>query len=179
MSAIQKISYKYFLGTKIPNTRIYSIKIDEIIDKINDVSSTDNVVSADTISPNTTGAGIKTTTPVIASNTASAINATATASAAQVATGLITSTSAAATAITFPSAASLLSALGNSAQSWFDLAVDNSAGANTVTMTPSASITAATAVVTGGDTLTVASGAVGLFRIYFTSATAAKIYRIG
>lgn len=110
---------------------------------------------------------------------ASAIDATATASAAELATGLITSTSAAAVALTLPDADDLAAALGAEAGSWFDFAVDNSAGDNTVTVTASASITAATAVVTGGATLTVASGAVGLFRIYFVSGTAAKIYRVG
>ena len=110
-----------------------------------------------------------------------AINATATATAEQIATGLITSTSAAATAITFPSAASVLAKLPATVGrgTTLELVVDNSLGANTVTMTPSASITAATAVITGGATLTVASGATGIFKIYFVSATAAKIYRIG
>lgn len=112
-------------------------------------------------------------------HTAVAINATATATGDQLKGGLITSTSAAAMAITLPSAAALLTATGLSGKASFDLIVDNSAGANTVTITPSASITAATAVVTGGATLTVGAGAVGLFRIYFSSGTVAKIYRIG
>lgn len=113
-------------------------------------------------------------------NTAATANATETLTAAKVKTGYITSTSAAATSLTLPSAASLIAILpGSGAGTWLDLAIDNSAGANTVTVVASASITAATAVVTGGATLTVASGAVGLFRIYFSSGTVAKIYRIG
>lgn len=117
----------------------------------------------------------------VKNHTASAINATATATASQLKTGLVTSTSAAAVALTLPTAAELLAGLGEGVArgSWFDFAVDNSVGSNTVTVTASASITAATAVVTGGATLTVSSGAVGLFRVYFVSATAAKIYRIG
>lgn len=110
---------------------------------------------------------------------ASVMNTTATATAAQISTGYITSTSAAAVAITFPTAASLFSQVGAAVGGSFELYVDNSAGANTITMTPSATITAATAVVTGGDTLTIASGATGIFKIYFPSATTAKVYRIG
>lgn len=113
-------------------------------------------------------------------HSAHAANVTATLTAAQLKKAYITSTSAAAVALTLPSAASLLAALtGAAAGTWWDFAVDNSAGANTVTVTPSASITAATAVITGGATLTVLSGAVGLFRIYFSSGTVAKIYRLG
>ena len=179
MAAIARTSPKQFLGALIPNVKVLSSKIDELINKINNISTSDNTLLANSIGSSTSGYGVKATNPVVQDNTASAINATATATAAQVATGLITSTSAAATAITFPTAASLLAALGTTTQSYFDLVVDNVSGANTVTMTPSASITAATAVVTGGATLTVASGAAGIFRIYFTSATAAKVYRIG
>lgn len=109
-----------------------------------------------------------------------AVNVTATLTAAQIKAGVITSTSVATVAMTLPSAASLLAALpGAAAGTWFDFAVDNSAGANTVTVTASASITAATAVITGGATLTVAATATGLFRIYFSSGTVAKIYRMG
>lgn len=116
----------------------------------------------------------------VKNHTAVAINATATATAAQLKTGLVTSTSAAAVAITLPTAAALLAALGKSVArgSSFELTVDNSVGANVVTITPSASITAVTAVVTGGATLTVAAGAVGIFRIYFVSGVAAKIARL-
>lgn len=186
MSAITKINPKYFLGSSIPNARVYSSKIDAMIAKINELSISTNVVLAATITPVTTGtnitvsSGLSTSGGNVENHTASAINATATATAAQVATGYITSTSAAATAITLPTAANLLAALpGCKAGSSFELLVDNSAGANTVTVTASASITAATAVVTGGATLTVASGAVGIFKIVFTSATVAKIYRLG
>lgn len=120
-----------------------------------------------------------TSTPQV-NHTAHAANVTATLTAAQLATGYITSTSAAAVDLTLPSAAALLAVLpGAAAGTWLDIAVDNSAGVNVVTVTPSASITAATAVVTGGATLTVAAGATGLFRIYFSSGTVAKIYRLG
>lgn len=186
MAAINKTSPKAFLGASIPNTKVLSSKIDEIINKVNESSTTSNTLITQTINPTTSGTNITVNSGIsslggnVENHTASAINSTATATAAQVATGLITSTSAAATAITFPSAAGLLAVLpGCAAGTWFDLAVDNSAGANTVTMTASATITAATAVITGGATLTVASGAVGLFKIYFSGAAVAKVYRIG
>jgi hypothetical protein len=108
-----------------------------------------------------------------------AINATAVATADQLKTGLITSTSAGATSITLPSAALLLAAIKSGAKSSFDLLVDNSAGASLVTIVPSATILAATPVITGGATLTVAAGAVGLFKMYFPSASTSVIYRIG
>lgn len=47
--SILKISPKYFLGSLIPNVKILSSKIDEIITKLNSVSSSSNVVTANTI----------------------------------------------------------------------------------------------------------------------------------
>jgi len=107
-----------------------------------------------------------------------AINADATATAAEIASGNITSTSAAATAITTPTATAISTELGIGAGASFDLVVDNSAGANIVTMTLDGSITVITAVLTGAATLTVAAGTVGIFRLYFISAAVAKISRI-
>ncbi len=66
--------------------------------------------------------------------TTAAINATATASAADVATGYITSTSAAATTITLPTGTALGAAIGATRGTVLELYVDNTAGANTVTM---------------------------------------------
>lgn len=114
---------------------------------------------------------------VTASN---AINATGTATAAQVATGYITSTSAAATVITLPTGTLLGTALGAVRGTVLDLFIDNTAGANTVTIAvatngvlSTGAVDAAAAAGTFGD-LTVASGATGLacFRIMFASATA-------
>lgn len=109
--------------------------------------------------------------------TASAINATATATAAQVATSYITSTSAAATTITLPTGTLLGAALNATAGSTFDLIVDNTAGANTVTMavaTNGIKSDAANTTAASFGQLTVASGATGLarFTIMFSSATA-------
>ncbi len=109
--------------------------------------------------------------------TANAINATATASAAQVADGYITSTSAAATTITMPTGTALGTALGASQGTVLDLFVDNTAGASTVTMAvnTNAVLSSAAADTAGsfGD-LTIASGATGIarFTIMFSSATA-------
>jgi len=113
----------------------------------------------------------------IVKHTASAINATATATAAQVATGYITSTSASAVSITLPSGTDLGAALGATAGTVFDLIVDNTAGANTVTMVVGTntilSESAATTAASFGD-LTVPSGVTGIGRytFMFSSATA-------
>jgi hypothetical protein len=110
-------------------------------------------------------------------NSRAAINATATATAAQVATGYITSTSAAATTITLPTG-TLLGAYLNAQQGdVFDLYVDNTAGASTVTMAVATNgIKSDAANTTAGSfgQLTVASGATGIgrFTIMFSSATA-------
>ncbi len=113
-------------------------------------------------------------------NTPVAINATATATAAQITSGYITSTSAAAVALTLPSAAGILADLGLGAGTVFDFVVDNTAGSNTITVTLPASITVlATPVITGTDTLTVSTAnEIGVFRLVFNSATAAQIIRL-
>jgi len=106
-----------------------------------------------------------------------AINATGTASAAQVADGYITSTSAAATTITMPTGTALGAALGASRGTVLDLFVDNTAGANTVTMAVNTNAILSTAAAdTAGSfgDLTIAAGATGLARytIMFSSPTA-------
>ena len=114
---------------------------------------------------------------VTASN---AINATATATAAQVATGYITSTSAAATVITLPTGTLLGAALSATQGTTLDLFIDNTAGASTVTVAvatngvlSTGAVDAAAAAGTFGD-LTIASGATGIgrFTLMFSSATA-------
>ena len=109
--------------------------------------------------------------------TTSAINATATATAAEVATGYITSTSASATTITLPTGTLLGAALGAARGTVFDLYIDNTAGASTVTIAVATNGVLSTAAVdTSGSfgDLTVASGATGLarFTLMFSSATA-------
>jgi hypothetical protein len=106
-----------------------------------------------------------------------AINATATATAAQVAAGYITSTSAAATTITLPTGTALGAVLGATQGTSLDLFIDNTAGANTVTVAvnTNAVLSSAAADTAGsfGD-LTIASGATGIgrFTLMFSSATA-------
>lgn len=110
---------------------------------------------------------------------ATAVDVTATTTAAAIAGGLITSTSAAAVALTLPTATDLATEIAAVQGTSVDFIVDNSAGANTVTVTVNTGIVAiAGPVITGGATLTVASGTAGQFRIYFISATAAKIARV-
>jgi len=109
--------------------------------------------------------------------TTAAINATATASAADVATGYITSTSAAATTITLPTGTLLGAAIGATRGTVLELYVDNTAGASTVTIAVAVNgiLSSAAADTPGsfGD-LTIASGVTGIgrFTIMFTSATA-------
>lgn len=112
-----------------------------------------------------------------------AISSTATATAAQVATGYITSTSAAATTITLPTG-TLLGAQMNAQQgTTFNLYIDNTAGANTVTIAVAVNgilSALAAAVSASAGLLTVPSGVTGMacFRIMFSSPTAYTFTRI-
>lgn len=108
---------------------------------------------------------------------ANAINATGTATPAQVASGYITSTSASATTITLPTGTDLGNAIGATQGTVLDLFIDNTAGANTVTVAVNTNAILSTAAADSsgsfGD-LTVASGATGLARytLMFSSPTA-------
>lgn len=108
---------------------------------------------------------------------ANAINATATATAAQVATGYITSTSAAPTTITLPTGTALGNQIGAIKGTTLDLFIDNTAGASTVTVAVNTNAILSSAAVdvaaSFGD-LTIAAGATGLARytIMFSSPTA-------
>lgn len=123
-------------------------------------------------------------TAILEGHVASAINSTATATAAQVATGCITSTSAAATAITLPTGTLLGAALGATAGDTFELIIDNTAGANTVTIAVAVngilSAAAAAGAGAGAGLLTVPSGVtgIGVFKLMFSSATAYAFSRI-
>lgn len=111
-------------------------------------------------------------------DTGNAINATATATAAQVAEGYITSTSAAATTITLPTGALLGAQLNATKGTSTELFIDNTAGANTVTIAVATngilSAAAAAGSGAGAGLLTVPSGVTGLarFTIMFSSPTA-------
>ena len=109
--------------------------------------------------------------------TANAINATATATAAQVATGYITSTSALATTITLPTGTLLGRALNAVKGTSLDLFIDNTGGADVVTVAVATNgiLSTAAADTPGsfGD-LTIAAGPTGIgrFTIMFSSPTA-------
>jgi hypothetical protein len=108
---------------------------------------------------------------------ANAINSDATATAAQVADGYITSTSAAPTTITLPTGTALGTAIGASRGTVLDLFIDNTAGASTVTVAVNTNaVLSSAAVDTAGSfgDLTIAAGATGLarFTLMFSSATA-------
>jgi hypothetical protein len=136
---------------------------------------------------NTTGtiSGITAGTNSI-SHTGTAINSSATATATQFATGYITSTSGSAVTLTLPTATAVATQIGAVAGTIFDLWIDNTAGANTVTVVAGAGMTASVVaqVATYGvptfGLLTVASGASGqgCFRFAFSSATACTWARV-
>lgn len=122
---------------------------------------------------------LKTSIANVRGNLAQPFDSTGTISAAQLARGLITCTSGAATSITLPTATQLATALGASQGSVFEFILDNSAGSNTVTIVVGAGITASGFPST--NTLTLAQSAtVGIagFRICFISGTAATLTRI-
>ena len=106
-----------------------------------------------------------------------AVNATATLTAAQVAVGYITSTSAAAVTMTLPTGTLLGAALNAQQGTIFELYIDNTAGASTVTLavaTNGIKSDAANTTAASFGQLTVAAGATGIgrFTIMFSSATA-------
>ncbi len=116
--------------------------------------------------------------PVI-TRTATAINTTATVTAAQLAGGLLTSTSAATVTMTLPTATAMATQIGAGQGTTFDFVVDNSAGANVVTVAVGSGIVASG--FPGTNTLTLASSATvgtAVFRLTFISATAATLARI-
>jgi len=106
-----------------------------------------------------------------------AINVTGDATAAQVADGYITSTSAAPVTITLPTGTALGAAIGASRGTVLDLFIDNTAGASTVTVAVNTNaVLSSAAVDTAGSfgDLTIAAGATGIarFTLMFSSATA-------
>lgn len=113
--------------------------------------------------------------------TGAAVSGTATVTAAQLITGSLVFSGGAGTQ-TLPTGTLLGAALNASAGTVFDFAVDNTAGTGTCTIAAATTLIAGPAVITGGATLTVANSAtqgIGLFRIVFSSATAAVLFRIG
>lgn len=106
-----------------------------------------------------------------------AINASATATAAQVAFGYITSTSAAPTTITLPTGTLLGAQLGATQGLVHELYIDNTAGASAVTVAVAVNgikSDAANTTVGSFGQMTVAAGVTGIgrFTLMFTSGTA-------
>ena len=130
----------------------------------------------------TTTTGLELTNPVLdnprnVQRSPVSIPATATATAAQIASGYILTTSAATTTITLPTGTLLGAAIGATAGTTFDFYVDNTGGANIVTIAVAVngilSTAAADTAGSFGD-LTVAAGVTGLARytLMFSSPTA-------
>ena len=135
------------------------------------------VTSSNGFVGNVTGNLVGSTAVGVVTHTPVSINATATATAAQVATGYIKSTSAAATTITFPTGTLLGAALGAVQGTIHELYIDNTAGASTITVAVAVNgilSTAATDSAGSFGDLTVASGVTGQgrFTLMFSSATA-------
>jgi hypothetical protein len=157
---------------------------------INNTLTVSGAITAATITVTGTGtyAGPLSQGVTTFTHTPVAINSTASATAAQVASGYITSTSGAPTTITLPTATAIAAALPSAAVQGtvFDLYIDNTAGANTVTITPDSSMTksqvaqVATYGVPTFGLFTVASGVTGIgcFRMVFSSGTALCIARV-
>ena len=127
--------------------------------------------------------GLYTHFPLNEALTPVAINATATVTAAQLEGGYITSTSAAAVTLTLPTGTLLGAQLGATQGYTFVFGVDNTAGANTVTVAVATNgILSDAAATTAGSfgQLTIASGATGIgwFRVSFSSATAYVFTRV-
>ena len=147
------------------------------------VSATTGAVTVDATFGATTSVTNLTTTNLVFTGqnhpTTAAINATATATAAQVATGYITVTSAAAVTLTLPTGTLLGAALGATKGTVLELYIDNTAstssGVVTVAVATNGILSSAAADTPGsfGD-LTIPIGATGLarFTIMFSSATA-------
>ena len=113
--------------------------------------------------------------------TGAAISGTATITAAQLLTGSLVFSGGAGTQ-TLPTGTLLGAALDAAQGTTLDFSVDNTAGSGTCTLAAGTNMIAGPAVVTGGATLTVAASAtqgIGLFRIVFSSSTAAVVFRIG
>lgn len=148
--------------------------------KLNSISTTAGIV---TIGNSTALAGAVINGPVQVNNKPVAVNATATLTAAQVAAGYITSTSAAAVTMTMPTGTLLGAQLGAVQGTVFDLVIDNTAGANTVTVAVAVNgilSAAAAANAASQGLLTIPSGVTGqgCFRLMFSSATAYTFTRI-
>lgn len=137
-------------------------------------------IATSTVAEQVTGAGIVIAQNTINKKSLTALNTTGNLTAAMVNKGGITSTSAATVTATLATATAIGSQIGAVNGTSIEFIVDNTAGANVVTVAVNTGITVCSGVVTGSDTLTVSvANAIGIFRLVFSSATVAKLYRIG
>lgn len=167
--------------------KIQQEKVKEMIDAINALSTSVSTTTVTTTNLNATSGAtaISVGGNLIKKFTLTALNATGTLTAAMVKSGGITSTTAAGVTATLDTATIIATALGATQGTIVDFVVDNTAGASTVTLAVAAGIVVAKQT-SNGDTavdqlLTVAASAtvgVGVFRLVFTSATTAVLFRI-
>lgn len=156
------------------------IPLEITTDEFANLSITD-ILSTSHLGPITGETNVKVDSPfVLGPGTAKAVNVTGAVTATELTGGYITSTSAAPVTITLPTATLFAAAIGAEPGTRFQFLVDNSAGANTVTIDLTGTgISVGTAPITGGGTLTVSvANAIGLFELFFTSTTAAILRRI-
>mgnify|MGYP003386799657 CR=1 FL=1 len=175
--------------------------VNPIIDQVNAISNGTAITTAGSLTVGTTSTltGVVTMSDVVATSKAlvqkhttftASTDTTAGWTLTNVKSGLVAgvikTTSAAAVTLTLDSIANIITAFGTAGvtittgtnlQFW----VDNSQGANTVTVAVDAgtTIAVATPVITGGATLTVSTAnKIGLFNLYLTSATTGILSRI-
>lgn len=132
-----------------------------------------------TITEQVSGSGVTFSKQTIQHRTATTYTAVATATAAEVAKGLLAWTGGADN-LTLPTATALGTQLSAVAGTTFDFVVDNSGGSGTVTLVVGAGMTAVSAL-TGGTTLTLAqstTAGTSTYRLTFISATVCTISRI-
>ena len=115
--------------------------------------------------------------------TLAAINTSATATAANIVSGYITSTTAAAVTITLPTATLIATQIGGTVSKGtsIEFSVENTGTTNAVTLAVGTgiSVQTGTLAIIGSNNLSVtAVNKIGRFRLVFTSATAAMLYRI-
>lgn len=184
---IAKTSPKPFLGTQIPNTKVLSSKIDEIITELNAISNTSNGIT-NLIAPNQFIANknvIKTLTPFTAATDTTVGWTLANVKIALLA-GAFKTTSVAAVTLTLDSVANIITSFATvgvtlSTGSLIEFIIDNSQGANTVTLAVDSGTTIAvpTPAITGGNTLTVSTAnKLARFQLYLTSTTTATLSRL-
>ncbi len=110
--------------------------------------------------------------------TLTALNSTGPITAIIVAGGGITSTSASPVTATLDTATNISTAILGTAGIKTTFIVDNTLGSDVVTVAINTGITVITPIITGSDTLTVAAGTAGEFKLYFSDVSTAVLSRV-